>query len=78
MKVSAPSGGHVLWLELPKQVDSIKLYEEALSHGIQVAPGPIFSASGGFRNYLRINTGFPWTADLEQQVARLARLIKPM
>lgn len=76
VKISAPTGGHVLWIELPKEVDAMDLYEQALEYEIQIAPGPIFSATGGFRNYMRINTGFPWTAELDKQVQILAELIE--
>ncbi len=76
VKVSTPSGGHVLWLELAKSVNAVELSEQALLQGIQIAPGPIFSASGGFQNYFRINTGFPWTAELDQQIARLGKLLQ--
>jgi DNA-binding transcriptional MocR family regulator len=76
VKISAPAGGHVLWLELPKQVNAIELSEKALQKGIQIAPGPIFSASGGFQNYMRINCGFPWTSQLDSQVEWLGKQLK--
>ena len=76
VKISTPLGGHVLWLELPKSNDAMEIYERALKQGIQIAPGPIFSASGGFRNYLRINTGFPWTETLDQQIKTLSGMIQ--
>lgn len=78
VRISVPAGGHVLWIELARHIETLTLYEKALAYGIQIAPGPIFSASGGFQNYLRINTGFPWTAELDQQVARLGKLIQTM
>lgn len=78
VKVTAPTGGHVLWLELPKHIDAVELSETAQQQGIQIAPGPIFSASGGFRNYFRINTGFPWTEELDRQVESLGKLISQM
>lgn len=74
-RVSRPRGGFVLWVELPPGTDSLELQERALREGVIVAPGPIFSASGRFRNFLRINCGHPWedpTAAALQKVARLA------
>ncbi|MFT3855345.1 MAG: PLP-dependent aminotransferase family protein [Ilumatobacteraceae bacterium] len=72
---TVPRGGHVLWIQLPAGVDSIELYHDAHRHGIQFAPGPMFSAAGGFRDHLRLNTGFPHTSATDEQVATLGRLV---
>lgn len=36
--VSRPQGGSVLWLELPKQVDGVQLFERVLDNGISICP----------------------------------------
>jgi DNA-binding transcriptional MocR family regulator len=69
-----PGGGHVLWVQVPG-LDSLDLYDRAAAQGIHIAPGPLFSASGGFRDHFRLNTGFPWTDPIEAQVAALGRLL---
>lgn len=69
-----PQGGHVLWVQVPG-LDSLDLYERAVRLGIHIAPGPLFSAAGGFRDHLRLNTGFPWTDHIADQVATLGRLV---
>lgn len=69
-----PRGGHVLWVQVPG-LDSLALYDEASKLGIQIAPGPLFSASGGFGDHLRLNTGFPFTEQIATQVETLGRLI---
>jgi len=56
-KVSRPKGGYFLWLELPGEVDSMALYQQALEKGITIAPGPMFSASGEYQNCMRLNYG---------------------
>ena len=38
--MSRPTGGYVLWVELPKQIDSTALYHRALKEGISISPGP--------------------------------------
>ena len=38
-RVSRPSGGYFLWLELPEAVDSLRLFQLALAQGISLAPG---------------------------------------
>jgi DNA-binding transcriptional MocR family regulator len=73
-KVTRPAGGFVLWLELPKSVDSRALFEKALQNGICFAPGDAFSASGRFRNCLRLSCGHGWDARIEQGVRQLGAL----
>jgi DNA-binding transcriptional MocR family regulator len=72
-KVTRPTGNFVLWVELPERVDSLKLYDLALRKGITIAPGPIFSATGKFRNYIRLNAGF-WSDEIEKAVRTLGGL----
>lgn len=69
-----PRGGHVLWVQVPG-LDSVAVYDRAAARGIHIAPGPMFSASGGFADHLRLNTGFPWTDMIDDQVATLGRLV---
>jgi len=74
-RLTRPAGGHVLWVQLPPGVDAMELYEEADGAGIRIAPGPMFSASHGYRDCIRLNTGFPWSATTERQMATLGRLV---
>jgi len=73
-KLSRPQGGFVLWVELPEGIDSLDLQERAVAEGAAVAPGPIFSASGGYRNFLRISCGHPWGPAAEQALQTVARI----
>ena len=75
-RLTQPSGGFVLWVELPPQVDSVRLFEAARDHGIAIGPGPMFSNSGRYRNFIRLNCGHPMTARLELAVARLGELVR--
>lgn len=72
--VTRPSGGFVLWVEMPPEVDAFRLYREALAEGISVIPGPIFSASGRYGHCLRISCAVDWSASVERAVARLGEL----
>lgn len=54
-KISFPKGGYILWVEFPVEVDSVKLNKRLERHNISIAPGVIFSASGKYRNFIRIN-----------------------
>ena len=42
--------------------------------GPSVAPGPMFSATGRFRNCVRINCAVPWSTEVETALQRLGAL----
>lgn len=69
-----PTGGHVLWIQVPG-LDSLALYDQAVAHGIYIAPGPLFSASGALGDHFRLNAGFTWSDHLADQVTRLGELV---
>jgi DNA-binding transcriptional MocR family regulator len=73
-KISRPAGGYVLWLELPENVDSLKLYQAATAENISIVPGAIFSASGRFKNHIRISCGTPWDDSIDRALATLGSL----
>jgi DNA-binding transcriptional MocR family regulator len=77
-RVSRPDGGYFLWLELPEEVDSLRLFQLALAQGISIAPGPIFSPTRRFTNCVRLNYGKPWDTECEQAMATLGNLIARM
>jgi DNA-binding transcriptional MocR family regulator len=75
-RVSQPAGGYFLWLELPPQMDSLKLFQMALAQGISIAPGPIFSPTQRFRNCIRLNYGSPWDETAEKAMETLGRIVR--
>ena len=77
-RVTRPSGGYFLWLELPERIDALRLFQLALAQGISIAPGPIFSATRGFRHCLRLNHGHPWTTRSEKAMETLGRIIQSL
>jgi DNA-binding transcriptional MocR family regulator len=74
-RVTQPAGGFVLWLEFPGNVDAELLYERALEKGICIAPGPMFSASRKYRNFIRLNAAVPWNAKTEKALMQLGQLV---
>jgi DNA-binding transcriptional MocR family regulator len=78
IRLSRPQGGFVLWCELPKGADSMELAKRARLAGISIAPGPLFSADGGFTNFVRINCGYPWSEQIERSINVLGHLVKQM
>ena len=75
-KVTRPSGGYVLWGEMPPSVDSVALYERALKERIGLAPGAMFSASDRYRNCLRFNCAIPWSERVQDAIARVGALAR--
>jgi DNA-binding transcriptional MocR family regulator len=74
-RMTHPTGGFVLWVELPQGVDSLKLYRLALAEGVSFAPGPMFSARGEYRNCLRLNFGYASPQKIRNGVRTIAQLI---
>lgn len=73
-RVTRPRGGFVIWIEFPAAIDGNELYRQALPHGISIAPGTMFSATGRYRNFIRLNCAVPWDARTERAIARLGQL----
>ncbi|TDP61883.1 GntR family transcriptional regulator [Roseateles toxinivorans] len=73
-RLTRPLGGYFVWVELPPQIDALALHRAAARDAISLAPGPMFSARAEFRHCLRLNTGHPWTPQIEQAIATLGRL----
>jgi DNA-binding transcriptional MocR family regulator len=73
-KISRPTGGYVLWIVMPESVNSIDLYEEALKRGIGITPGEMFSATGRYRNCIRLNCGIPWSNKVALAIQQLGHL----
>ncbi|GAB2898790.1 PLP-dependent aminotransferase family protein [Paraburkholderia jirisanensis] len=74
-KTSEPMGGYVLWVELPAEVDSMRLYQLALENGITVGPGYMFSTTPSYRNFIRLNYSYPWNERVESAVITLGKLV---
>ncbi|HJU68218.1 MAG TPA: PLP-dependent aminotransferase family protein [Gemmatimonadaceae bacterium] len=65
-RISSPAGGFLLWVELPESVDALELYRRCMVREVSLAPGPVFSATGGNRNFIRLNGGLLWSAEIER------------
>ncbi|MFT3786620.1 MAG: hypothetical protein QM770_10700 [Tepidisphaeraceae bacterium] len=77
-KITRPQGGFLLWIELPETVDSVALHDRAMKRGISICPGVVFSATGKYRNCIRLNCGLLWTPEVERAIPALGQLIGEM
>jgi DNA-binding transcriptional MocR family regulator len=73
-RLTRPSGGLVLWVQLPENVDSLELYKIALQGGITLVPGHVFSATYQFSNFIRLNAAV-FNYSTERALERLGDMI---
>ena len=73
--VTRPLGGYMLWVELPEVVDMVCVAKQLCRLKIQVAPGSLFSASGKYRNCLRINCALPTTEKHRRVMEQLGEAV---
>lgn len=73
-RVDFPTGGCVLWIRLPPNVNAVALFDRAAAVGIHVFPGSVFSPTGGLDNYLRINVGYPVDTRIRDALRTLGRI----
>ena len=76
--ISNPQGGNVAWVEMPRGCNSIEIFNRALQKNIGVTPGILFSATRRFKNYLRINCGFPWDETNQRAIATLGHIVSAL
>ncbi|MBR0751375.1 PLP-dependent aminotransferase family protein [Bradyrhizobium jicamae] len=69
----APKGGIFLWVKLPDNVDTLKLYQAALAAGVSINPGPEWSTDKAFSgSRLRLCFASPSQQQIREGVAVLA------
>ena len=72
-RCSTPSGGYVLWVQLPEGVESWDLFQDALASGIGFLPGQLFSAADKYRGFLRLNCAVASEGEVEDAVRALGQ-----
>ena len=73
---TCPEGGLFLWLTLPSAVDTVALYDRALSAGVAYVAGSFFYPDGSHRNTMRLNFSFIDEAKMEPGIRLLASLVQ--
>ena len=72
-----PKGGIFLWVKLPDQVDTLKLYQAALAAGVSINPGPEWSTDKAYsKSRLRLCFASPSHAQIREGVAVLAEVCR--
>ena len=80
VKVLNQSGGYFLWLDLPKHIDTMVIYQALLSDNVSIAPGKMFALTDDYNHCIRLNASFeldnPRTQALHILCERIAAQIK--
>jgi 2-aminoadipate transaminase len=77
VEFQAPRGGMFIWVKFPAGVDTTKLVVPALKEGIVFNPGPEWAADpDAARNYLRLCYALPSDQQIDEGIARLARVFR--
>ena len=72
-----PKGGIFLWVKLPDNVDTLKLYQSALAAGVAINPGPEWSTDKAYAgSRLRLCFGSPSHEQIREGVAVLAEVCR--
>ena len=70
-----PKGGIFLWVKLPDQVDTLKLYQTALAAGVSINPGPEWSVDKAYAgSRLRLCFASPTHEQIREGIALLAEV----
>src|SRR5882757_6550174 len=73
----APAGGIFLWVKLPDNVDTLKLYQTALAAGVSINPGPEWSTNKAYAgSRLRLCFASPSHQQIREGVAVLAEVCR--
>ena len=73
----APAGGIYLWVKLPDNVDTLKLYQAALAAGVSINPGPEWSTNKAYAGCrLRLCFASPSHEQICEGVAVLAEICR--
>jgi 2-aminoadipate transaminase len=72
-----PKGGIFLWVKLPDEVDTLRLYQRALTRGVAINPGPEWSTNAAdSKSRLRLCFASPTVEEIRQGVAELADICR--
>jgi 2-aminoadipate transaminase len=72
-----PRGGIFLWVKLPDNVDTLKLYQAALAAGVAINPGPEWSSDKAYgKSRLRLCFASPSHDQIREGIAVLAEVCR--
>ena len=73
-RMGEPRGGLSLWIQLPALSDAAVFSRAALTQGVGVMPGHVFSGNGDYRDHVRLSCGLPFDHTIEAALRRLGTI----
>ena len=60
-RATEPTGGFLVWVELPEGCNANRLFDIALKQGISITPGNLYSPSGRYTRHVRLSGCHPFS-----------------
>lgn len=77
IKWTKPDGGLFLWMTVPDEINTLKLFYTALEEKVAFVPGEVFYPEAFRRsNTMRVNFSYPTKEEIVEGVKRLSRAIR--
>jgi DNA-binding transcriptional MocR family regulator len=73
-RVVQPTGGYMIWIELPPKVDSVELFRQAKAKGLVIVPGPLFTTTNRYRNFIRMSHCQSYSNAIHDGIAAVGRM----
>jgi DNA-binding transcriptional MocR family regulator len=77
-RLAVPQGGSLLWVELPKGVDGLDVYQRAFDRGISIIPGVVCSSSKRFSRYIQVSCAAPFRRRIREAVRTLGAIVSEL
>lgn len=74
--VSRPVGGYLCWIRGPKAFNAMTAAKAALAMDLSISPGPLFSVTRAFGNFVALNLSHPWTPERERHIGLIGDLMR--
>jgi 2-aminoadipate transaminase len=75
-KWTRPDGGLFIWLELPKNFDTMELFEKAKKIGVAYIPGTAFYVDDRKSSAMRLSFCLPSEDEIEEGIKRIGNLLE--
>jgi DNA-binding transcriptional MocR family regulator len=76
VKMTSPSGGLAVWVELPPGINGRQIYLEAKKNGISILPGFLCSSLDIYDHFIRIGYGGRWDNDKDRAIGKMGEIIR--
>jgi DNA-binding transcriptional MocR family regulator len=76
--VSRPTGGFMCWIRGPRGFDALQASKIAFADRISLPPGPMFSVTKSFDNFVALNLSLSWSEEHISKLKKVAGLLRSL